>query len=139
MKIFIILTLVSVTQFVLAATDEIPCAAVANGNEILLEKSASGLYMIAIEDPYFDEYDVVVDMTDAKAVKVRLAKFIPTSLVAGLKAELALVSESVRAEILKLAKARVIDATMGFNSSGQATLSLLQGDDRLELYCTRNP
>ena len=140
MKTLILFSTILFSQLIYAASqgssDEPPCFALINGDDVKLEKSPSGLYLIAIEDPHFDEYDVVIDITSSTAMKVRLAKFIPTSLVAGLKEELTKVSEIMQTEILKLAKARVIDGYIGFDSAGSASLTLAQGEDRLELFCS---
>ncbi len=125
-----------ITQLIFADED-IPCTALVNGDEVKLEKSPSGIYLIAVEDPHFDEYDVVIDLRSSDLVKVRLAKFIPTSIVAGLKEELTKVSENIRTEVLKLAKARIVDGMVGFSSAGYASLLLNQGEDRLELICSR--
>lgn len=122
----------------LASATELPCTAGINGKDVLLERGPTGLLMIAVEDPHFDEYDVVVDLKDQGAVKVRLAKFIPTSVVPELKEEIGKLTPELQKEIIKLAKARVIDSRVGFSSGGTAVLSLVQGEDRLELFCTEN-
>ena len=136
MKTLTLISILLISQFLFASGD-VPCTALVNGDEVALEKSAAGLYMIAIEDPHFDEYDVVIDLSSSGLVKVRLAKFIPTPIVAGLKEELTKVSENMRTEILKLAKARIVDGMVGYSSSGYASLLLNQGEDRLELICSR--
>lgn len=122
----------------LASATDLPCSAGVNGNEVLLERGPSGLLMIAVEDPHFGEYDIVIDLTDKRAVKVRLAKFIPTSVVADLKKEIGKLTPELQKEIIKLAKARVIDGRVGFSSGGTAVISLVQGEDRLDLFCTEN-
>lgn len=117
------------------AAESLPCAASVNGAEIQLERSPLGLYLIAVEDPHFDEYDVVIDTTNAKVVKIRAAHFIATALVPKLKVELKKVSEELQSEILKLAKARVVDASTGYTEDGFAALKLQQGDDSLDVVC----
>lgn len=137
MKILNIVLLI-IMSLQVHAEIELPCSASINGEAIQLERTASGLLMVAIEDPHFDEYDVVIDLTKPKSIKARLAKFIPTPLVNELKSEISKLSESMQNEIIKLAKARVIDGVMGFDILGQASLTLIQGNDQLFLRCSDN-
>ena len=114
---------------------DLPCAASVNGTDLMLEQSPSGLYLIAVEDPNFDQYDVVVDTSKPGKVKLRVAKFIATELVPKLKAELLKLSPEMQAEILKLAKARIVDASAGYDALGFASVSLRQGEDSISLSC----
>ena len=117
--------------------DESYCAASVNGDSLKLEKSASGLLMIAIEDPHFDQWDVVIDNNQAKRVKIRAARFTDTAVVKQLKAELSRLSPELQSEVIGLAKARVVDSLASYDAGGDALLTLQQGDSRLDVYCHR--
>ena len=58
---------------------------------------------------------------------------IATSKVTELRTEILKVLETMRNEILQLAKARIVDSRITFSADGVAQLSLLQGTDLLEV------
>jgi len=119
--------------------NRIQCAAQVNNEFIKLERSPSGLINIAIEDPHFDTWDVMIDTVSVEGrVKFRLAHFVPTKLVPELKKLVSETSPELQQELLHLMKARIVDVVVGFDKANLAIAELAQGDLRLSAVCAKN-
>lgn len=122
-----------------AQSNAITCWATINGEGAKLERSAAGLLIIALDDPNFDTFDVMInDQGVPGQVHFRLAHFVPTKLVSELKAVVEKAEGELKLELEQLLKARVIDTTVGFDATGLARAEFNQGERKLTAQCLQS-
>ncbi len=129
------------SPFALASEGETSsnCTAAVNGEAVKLERSQAGFLIISLEDPFFDVFDVMInDLGNSHQVHFRLAHFVPTDLVGDLKRLVENVDAKIKDEAAHILKARVVDLTVGYDSTGTARAEFSQGERKLTALCHRS-
>lgn len=136
-------TILFVTLFlggIAKAETQITCGASLNGKSILLEQNPlrPGLYSIKLEDPAFDQVDVILDATNQTVLRATLSRFVSDADLPLIKEALTSVSPNLMAAVLPHFKPRVATANVGYDASGEALIELMQEDFKLSAACRRN-
>jgi hypothetical protein len=129
------LLFLSLNFLALTSQAAINCSASYNGDALMLEKSAEGSLTIAVEDRHFDVVDVILDIKNPQNLKLQMAHFISTDFAKKLKESIKTLDVETQAELLKLAKARIVNGNFSFAFDGTASLRLAQDADVLTVTC----